>query len=229
MDEIYAIIPVSKFSNGKTRLSPFLNLEERENLLKAMLKDVTSALKDCVDDIYIISSDTEVLDYAKNLDLKTITEKETDENNNLNNALTQAMDELKDKVKRVIILPSDVPLIGKTNISMLLEQTKFMKFVIVPSKGGGTNALIIQPSSIEMKFGDFSFIKHVKQADKHNFTPMIHDSFFMAMDVNTKEDLGEILIHGDGTETKEYLRSLGISVKSVHGPERLEVERKKEN
>ena len=126
MDEIYAIIPVSKFSNGKTRLSPFLNLEERENLLKAMLKDVTSALKDCVDDIYIISSDAEVLDYAKNLDLKTITEKETDEDNNLNNALTQAMDELKDKVKRVIILPSDVPLIGKTNISMLLEQTKFI-------------------------------------------------------------------------------------------------------
>ena len=61
MDEIYAIIPVSKFSNGKTRLSPFLNLEERENLLKAMLKDVTSALKDCVDDIYIISSDNIII------------------------------------------------------------------------------------------------------------------------------------------------------------------------
>lgn len=224
MDEIYAIIPVSKFSNGKTRLSPFLNLDERENLLKAMLKDVSTALKDCVDDIYIVSADKEVLDYANNMDLKIIKEEES-EDNNLNNALTQAMNKLKGKVKRVIILPSDVPLIGKTNISMLLEQTKFMKFVIVPSKGGGTNALIIEPGTIEMKFGDFSFLKHVKQADKHDFTPMIHDSFFMAMDVNTKEDLGEILIHGDGTETKEYLRSLGIKVKSVHGPERLEVER----
>ena len=54
---------------------------------------------------------------------------------------------------------------------------------------------------------------------------MVHDSFFMAMDVNTTEDLGEILIHGDGTKTKEYLRELGISVHSIHGPERLNVER----
>ena len=62
MDKIYAIIPVSKFSNAKTRLSPFLTLEERENLLKAMLNDVTEALRDNVDDIYIISADKEVLE-----------------------------------------------------------------------------------------------------------------------------------------------------------------------
>lgn len=225
MDKIDAIIPVSKFSNAKTRLSPFLSLEERENLLKAMLTDVTNALREYVDNIYIISSDDEVLEFAKELDVKTIIEKENPDGNNLNNALTQAMTELKDKTKKVIILPSDVPLIGKTNIGMLLQQTQFMDFVIVPSKGGGTNTLIISPLSIEMKFGDFSFIKHVKQADLHNFTPMVHDSFFMAMDVNTTEDLGEILIHGDGTKTKEYLRELGISVHSIHGPERLNVER----
>ena len=41
MDDIYGIIPVSKFKECKTRLSPFLSEEERENLLKVMLKDVT--------------------------------------------------------------------------------------------------------------------------------------------------------------------------------------------
>ena len=30
MDDIYAIIPVSKFKNAKTRLSPFLSEAERE-------------------------------------------------------------------------------------------------------------------------------------------------------------------------------------------------------
>ena len=35
MDNIYAIIPVSKFNNAKTRLSPFLTEEEREKLLKS--------------------------------------------------------------------------------------------------------------------------------------------------------------------------------------------------
>lgn len=86
MDKIYAIIPVSKFSNAKTRLSPFLTLEERENLLKAMLNDVTEALRDNVDDIYIISADKEVLEYAHNMDLKTIVEEDNPKEKSLNNA-----------------------------------------------------------------------------------------------------------------------------------------------
>ena len=64
MDDIYAIIPVSKFKNAKTRLSPFLTEEERENLLKAMLHDVTDTLKKYVDKIFIISRDEDVLSYA---------------------------------------------------------------------------------------------------------------------------------------------------------------------
>ena len=41
MDNIYAIIPVSKFKNAQTRLSTFLSENEREKLLKVMLKDVS--------------------------------------------------------------------------------------------------------------------------------------------------------------------------------------------
>ena len=57
MDNIYAIIPVSKFKNAKTRLSPFLSEDEREKLLKVMLQDVTDTLKKHVDKIFIISRD----------------------------------------------------------------------------------------------------------------------------------------------------------------------------
>ena len=59
MDNIYAIIPVSKFTDAKTRLSPFLSANEREELLKAMLKDVTKTLKKLVDKIIIISRDSD--------------------------------------------------------------------------------------------------------------------------------------------------------------------------
>ena len=69
MDNIYAIIPVSKFKNAKTRLSPFLSEEEREKLLKVMLRDVTDSLKKYVDKIFIISNDDDVLSYAKSLNL----------------------------------------------------------------------------------------------------------------------------------------------------------------
>ena len=233
MDKIYAIIPVSQFSNAKTRLSPFLTPQERENLLKAMLKDITLTLKPLVDKIIIISKDKDVLNYANELELTTLIEQEHEktkrlkasDNSGLNLALKQAMKWSRTKTRKVIILPSDIPLIGKTNIKILINQAKKLDFIIVPSKGGGTNTLITKPLAIDMKFGEFSFKKHIDEANKKKLNPIIHDSFYMALDVNTTEDLGEIIIHGNGTETKKYLESLNIQVESIHGHERLKVTR----
>ncbi|MBF4467913.1 MAG: 2-phospho-L-lactate guanylyltransferase [Methanobrevibacter arboriphilus] len=222
MDEIYAIIPVSRFSNAKTRLSPFLELKEREKLLKAMLKDVTKTLKSVVDEIVIISADKEVLEYANKLEVLTLVE---NEGLNLNTAISQAMDWCRHKTKKVFIVPSDIPLISKTNIDALIESAKALDFVIIPSKGGGTNGLIIKPLSIDMKFGEFSFKNHIKEANKNGFDPVIYDSFYMSLDVNIAEDLGEIMIHGSGCEAQSYLKDLKIGVESIHGAERLKVTR----
>jgi len=222
MDDIYAIIPVTKFKNAKTRLSPFLSESERENLLKAMLHDVTDTLKKHVDKIIIISRDKDVLDYAESLNLNTILE---NDNSNLNKALTQAMKYCKGKARKIIIVPSDIPLIGKTNIAMLIEASKTLDFIIVPSKGGGTNMIIMKPMAIRTRFEGFSYKEHVKVAERKNLNPQVHDSFFMALDVNTTEDLGEIMIHGDKTHTRKYLKELKVNVESFRGSERLKVTR----
>ncbi|ADC46804.1 2-phospho-L-lactate guanylyltransferase CofC [Methanobrevibacter ruminantium M1] len=233
MDKIYAIIPVNQFANAKTRLSPFLTPEERRDLLKAMLKDITDTLKPIVDKVVIISRDEEVLAYAEELELTTIVEEEykkskavnSSDDNPLNKALKQAMKWSRKKTRKVIILPSDIPLIGKTNVKLLIDQAKNFDFIIVPSKGGGTNTLIIKPLAIDMKFEGFSFNKHIEEAKRKKLVPIVHDSFYMALDVNTTEDLGEIMLHGNGTETKKYLESLGIKVESSHDHERLKVTR----
>ena len=226
MDEIYAVIPVSKISNAKTRLSPFLELEERENLLKAMLKDVTRTLKPIVDEIIIISADKDVLEYANELEVLTLVE---NEGLNLNTAITQAMDWCRHKTKKVFIVPSDIPLISNANIDALVESAKSLDFVIIPSKGGGTNGLIIKPLTIDMKFGDFSFKNHIKEANKKGFEAVVYDSFYMSLDVNTTEDLGEIMIHGSGSETQSYLKSLNMEVISIHGAARLKIKKKVNN
>ena len=222
MDNIYAIIPVSKFKNAKTRLSPFLSDEERENLLKVMLQDVTDTLKKHVDRIFIISRDEDVLNYAKKLNLDTILE---DENSNLNKALKQAMKYCKGKAKKIIIVPSDVPLIGKTNIQMLIDASKSPDFIIVPSKGGGANMIIMKPMAIHTRFEGLSYKKHVQAAERKKLNPQVHDSFFMALDVNTAEDLGEIMIHGEKTHTRKYLKELKVNVEPFRGSERLKVTR----
>lgn len=222
MDNIYAIIPVSKFKNAKTRLSPFLSEEERESLLKVMLQDVTDTLKKHVDKIFIISRDEDVLNYAKKLNLDTILE---DKNSNLNKALKQAMKYCKGKSKKIIIVPSDVPLIGKTNVQMLIDASKSLDFIIVPSKGGGTNMIIMKPMAIHTRFEGFSYKEHVQAAERKKLNPQVHDSFFMALDVNTAEDLGEIMIHGEKTHTRKYLKELKVNVEPFRGSERLKVTR----
>ena len=222
MDEIYAIIPVTKFKNAKTRLSPFLSEEEREKLLKVMLHDVTDTLKKYVDKIYIISRDEDVLSYAKSLNVNTIPE---DENSNLNKALKQAMKFCKGKAKKVIIVPSDIPLIGKTNIQMLIDASKSLDFIIVPAKGGGTNMIIMKPMAIHTRFEGFSYKEHVNAAERKKLNPQVHDSFFMALDVNTTEDLREIMIHGEKTHTRKYLKELKVQYEPYRGSERIKVTR----
>ena len=222
MDNIYAVIPVSKFKNAKTRLSPFLSEEEREKLLKVMLMDVTDTLKKHVDKIFIISRDDDVLSYARSLNLDTIME---NENSNLNKALTQAMKYFNGKTKKVLIVPSDIPLIGKTNVQMLIDASKNLDFIIVPSKGGGTNMIIMKPMAIRTKFEGFSYREHVKAAERKKLNPQVHDSFFMALDVNTAEDLGEIMIHGEKTHTRQYLKELKVKFEPFRGSERIKVTR----
>lgn len=223
MDNIYAIIPVTTFKNAKTRLSPFLSEEEREKLLKVMLRDVTDTLKKHVDKVFIISRDEDVLSYAESLNVNAIRE---NDNSDLNKALTQAMKICEGKTRKIIIVPSDIPLIGKTDIKTLIDASKSLDFIIVPSKGGGTNMIIMKPMAIHTKFEGFSYQKHVKEAERKNLNLQVHDSFFMALDVNTTEDLGEIMIHGENTHTREYLKKeLKVNVESHRGSERLKVTR----
>lgn len=218
----FAIIPVSRFSNAKTRLSPTLTPVERENLLKSMLKDVIKVLNKSVDDVLVISSDTDVLKFVNDLNVLSLEEEgDTD----LNGALKQAMNRCSGYCSQVLIVPSDVPLIKENHVKELLNRGKDVDVVIAPAKGGGTNALLCPPQGMEMKFGDCSFFKHIKGAQKNEFSYSVYDSFYMSLDVNTAEDLGEIMIHGKDTETRRFLKNLNLEAQSNHGVERLRIKR----
>ena len=97
MKKTAAIIPVSRFLNAKTRLSPSLSPAEREGLLKAMLQDVIQALKCVVDEVVVISSDGDVLNFLRPLDVHCLKEQgHTD----LNGALTRHWSGIKARVIR---------------------------------------------------------------------------------------------------------------------------------
>jgi len=222
MKRTCAIIPVSRFKEAKTRLSPKLTPAERENLLKAMLKDVIRSLNGSVEEIVIISSDDDVLNYVSAMNVKTLKEKgKTD----LNGALHQAIDDSSEFCDNIFIIPSDVPLIKKGHVKDILGLGEKFDVVIAPAKGGGTNGLLFPVSPFKMKFGDYSFFEHINEAKANNFSYKIYESFYLSLDVNTAEDLGEIMLHGLETEARNYLKSVNLKVKSNHGSERLDVSR----
>jgi 2-phospho-L-lactate guanylyltransferase len=221
MEKTFAVIPVSKFTNAKTRLSPKLNPLERENLLKAMLKDVIGVLNGLVDNIIVISSDEDVLNFVNGLGVETLKEQGVTD---LNGALTQAIQHCSNHCNNVFIVPSDVPLIKKSHVKEMLDRTKEFDMIIAPSKGGGTNALLC-PTSFCVKFGDYSFFEHIGEAKLRGFNYSVYDSFYLSLDVNTGEDLGEIMLHGKGTKARDYLKKVQLKVRSNHGSERLDVSR----
>lgn len=226
MKKTFAIIPVSRFTHAKTRLSPTLTPLERENLLKSMLKDVTNALKNQVDCVVVISSDEDVLTYVKNLEVVPLKEEGSTD---LNGALKQAIKWCSSSAEQVLIVPSDVPLIKPEYVDEMLKMGETNGMVIAPAKGGGTNAMLCPVKGMDMLFGDCSFFEHIKMAESKNIVVDVYDSFYMALDVNTAEDLGEIMLHGTGTETRKFLSDEGLVVVPIHGKERLHIERREIN
>jgi 2-phospho-L-lactate/phosphoenolpyruvate guanylyltransferase len=223
MKKTIAIIPVSRFTHAKTRLSPTLTALERENLLKSMLKDVIGVLQGKVSEVVVISSDEDVLNYVNSMGVVSLIEEGSTD---LNGALTQAVDWCSDHSDQVLIVPSDVPLMKMEHVDSLIRMGETAKLVIAPAKGGGTNALLCPVNGMDMKFGECSFFEHINVAESKNWQYAVYDSFYMSLDVNTAEDLGEIMLHGKGTETRKFLKSSGLEVKANHGKERLHINRR---
>lgn len=223
MKKTTAIIPVSRFTHAKTRLSPTLTANERENLLKSMLKDVIGVLKKKVNQVVVISSDEEVLNYVDSLGVYPLHEKGVTD---LNGAIMQAIDYCSKNSDQVLVVPSDVPLIREEHVKEIIEMGETYNVVIAPAKGGGTNALLCPARGMEMKFGDCSFFEHINIAISKNWPYAVYDSFYMALDVNTAEDLGEIMLHGTDTETKNFLQNSNLEVRVNHGKERLHINRR---
>ncbi|MBR0471590.1 MAG: 2-phospho-L-lactate guanylyltransferase [Methanosphaera sp.] len=225
MKNLIAIIPVSCFEDSKTRLSPFLSPSERIELLKVMLKDIVIVIRKQVDEIFIVSRDDNVKTYADELNVNFIREKVYDDDF-LNHALNDAIKDVKGRFpcNDILILPSDIPLIKEEHVATLHSMDNDL--IISPSKGGGTNLLCFNNEfDFHACFGDMSYFKHINLASELGMSINLIESFYVSLDMNTPEDLGELLLHGIGTYTYEFLRSINIMVSSNHGRERLNVTR----
>lgn len=179
----------------KTRLSDVLDREERVEFAHALLQDVLDAIVAAGGKPEVLS--TTPIDCAHDV---TVDER----------PLSDAVNEVLDRRSLPIaIVMADLGLLTQPAYEKLLEPSADV--VIAPGLGGGTNALVVRHPDFRVNYHGISVRDHRRRARECNATVATVDSFRLAVDVDTVDDLAEILIHGGG-RASEWLREAGIQL-----------------
>jgi 2-phospho-L-lactate guanylyltransferase len=204
-----AVIPF-KPRNPKTRLSCVLDAEEREKFAEMMLCDVVVAASDAGCEPFILATEPFSFDGIR------VVEDPRGLNESLNDLLVATPGPL-------LIIMADVPLASPEAIRRLVGSRA--EVAMVPGRGGGTNAIYLSSANrFRVNYYGASFQKHRQYADEAGLSCEVIDSFLLHTDVDEKEDLVELLIHGNGMSSR-YLRELGFVLSVEKG--RVGVERTK--
>ena len=204
-----AVIPF-KPRNPKTRLSCVLDEPEREAFAEAMLLDVVGAVRDADCQAVILS--TELFDS----DLVQVTIKDMGLSDATNEYLSCA-------VTDVLIIMADIPLADRESIKRVTGTKKDM--AVVPGRGGGTNVIYVkEPARFHVDYYGGSYLKHMRISAECGLSCEVIDSFRLHTDIDEKEDLAELLLHGSG-KSRAFLEERGFSLTTENG--RVGVERKR--
>jgi 2-phospho-L-lactate guanylyltransferase len=193
----FAIVPVKRFENSKTRLSSILDVDDRICLSLLMLEDTLQILSvvHLLAQVIIVSADKRVKEigvrYGANFLLE---EKEGGVNSAVALADSYCM---KEAAEATLVIPYDLPLLDSTDISKACEaaEKESRCIVICPSlRYDGTNMLLRKPPSIIETFYDTdSYHMHIKVATRLGI-PIKHlFSKAVMHDIDTPEDVLEII------------------------------------
>jgi len=186
-----AIIPVKPLRRGKSRLSGILSSSQREVLNEYLLGSVLECLKpiELIDHLIVISYDPAALSFARKYGANTVLE---DRNTNINRALRRAtMAALAYGATKLLILPADLPLVTETDIRefLALEEEPPQMTIAPDRKMFGTNAMFINPlGAIKYNFGEWSFRKHIEQAERKGMKVKILQNKNISFDLDVPED-----------------------------------------
>jgi 2-phospho-L-lactate/phosphoenolpyruvate guanylyltransferase len=214
---ICAVLPVKAPINAKQRLTGFLSPSQREALARLMFQEVFSTLCTVrgLDRIIVATSDQAVADHASRAGATVF--EESEQRGHSHSADAAARRAMSLGAATVLLLPIDVPLVTNTEIEDLIqasERSSDRGVIIIPSSDGtGTNALVrTPPDAIASCFGPGSFRAHLDQAQQRGVAATVLRPAGLLFDIDTPEDVEELLRRAPDSRTARWLRTQSTSV-----------------
>jgi 2-phospho-L-lactate guanylyltransferase len=214
MMKTYAIVPVKRFENAKTRLSSMLDTDERIRLSSLMLEDTLQILSVAASltQVIIVSADKRAEEIARKHGANFLRE---EKEKGVNSAVALAdIYCIKETVDATMVIPQDLPLLDATDISKACElaENESRCIVICPSlRYDGTNMLLRKPPSVIATFYDTdSYNMHVKAAIKIGVPVKRFFSKTIMYDVDNPEDALQLIKKEEtvaATRSIEFIKS----------------------
>lgn len=193
----FAIVPIKRFENAKTRLSSILDTDDRIRLSLLMLEDTLQILSavHSLSQVITVSADKRVGEIAVKYGANFLLE---EKERGVNSAVALADSYcMKKAADATMVIPHDLPLLDSTDISKACElaENESSCIVICPSlRYDGTNMLLRKPPSIIATFYDAdSYNMHVKAAIRLGIPVKRLLSKGLMHDIDTPEDALEIM------------------------------------
>ena len=209
--KIFAIVPVKRFENGKSRLAKVLSSAERIKLCELLLYDTLDTLKktSMISEVIVVSSDVRAEKIAKKYDIKFLKEN-TD--SGVNAAVAFADDYCSEaRATATIVIPQDLPLLLPEDIDRMCEfATEYEKcLVICPSlRFDGSNALLRKPSMLlRTHYDNNSYQTHLKVARELGVNIKVVLSQRIMIDLDTVEDVQNLIKESSTHKAVKYLKS----------------------
>jgi 2-phospho-L-lactate/phosphoenolpyruvate guanylyltransferase len=215
MSDIWAIIPVKEFDGAKHRLSSLLSPPERFVLAATMLSDMLVAVAGSrlLAGVIVVTLDPNATVLGERIGARIVTEGARDGHTGSVNAGRQIL--TGEGRGGMITMPGDIPAIRSAEIDAVLSaHLAAPSFTISPAHDDlGSNAVVCSPpESVPLRFGDNSYVPHLKAARRQGIEPTVIRQPGIAMDIDHPVDLALFLRmpQSAGTRTRKLLEELGV-------------------
>ena len=197
-----AVVPYAA-SEPKTRLADVLSADERGEFAAAMLDDVLAAIRATGHDPEILATEPVGADARVTVDERPLTEA-------VNAVLAETVDGTASG-EAVAVVMADLALVTPDALERLFATDG--EVVLAPGRGGGTNALVARHPEFRVDYHGTSYLDHLEMTREVGAEVEVVDSHRLATDVDEREDLAEVLIHGE-EKSYEWLKAEGFSLAS---------------